>query len=257
MKKIFSFRKTFAMVCGLAVAVVSLDSCTSARSPKAMARTLEEAQYNQVYSFNDQLAPKAREFSACGALPERTHRALVQWLKESEARTYSYARPQYFVEISKNAPIESPSSPTCKKNKSRTMCWALCTDGRGNLTGVLAPAGKDARTLPTVGNYKLYVCASRNKAALNEAIMASLEPYDEFRVSYRTAKGLKTLSKPVVVTEPKAITTPTKKAEDNATPSADEETTEGSDSETAEDDSSDGATDDAMGETDDSDDFDI
>lgn len=240
------------MACGLAAALISLDSCTSARAPKAVARTLEEAQYNQVYSFNDQLAPKAREFSACGALPERTHRALVQWLKESEVRPYSYARPQYFIELSKNgATVASPN----KGRTPKTTCWALCTDGRGNLTGVLASSGKDARTLPTVGNYNLYVCATRNKAALNEAIMASLEPYDAFRVSYRTTKGLRTLSKPAVASQPKVITTPAKKAEAKLGNTTDEEETndtssdEDTDSEET-DDAADTDTNDAEGDAD-------
>lgn len=264
------------MVCGLTAALISLDSCSSARSPKAMARTLEEAQYNQVYSFNDQLAPKAREFSACGALPERTHRALVQWLKESEVRPYSYARPQYFVEISKAGAIVSPAcnagrvpytdvfktgvttSQDCFNHKTRTACWALCTDGRGNLTGVLAPSGKDARTLPTIGNYQLYVCTSKNKAALNEAIMASLAPYDAFRVSYRAAKGLRTLSKPAVVTQPKAITATDKKGENQSDNATDEETSVGNDNETTDDeDSTDDASDDDSSVSDDDSDFDI
>lgn len=174
------------MACGLAAALLSLNSCSSPSAPKTMAAALEDAEYNQVYSFNDQLLPSARQFSACGALPERAQRALIQWLEESELRDFSYARPQYYVELTR----------TTRRGRTVTSCWALCTDGRGNLTGVMAPKGKDPRVLPTVGNYKLYVCNTENKAALNEAIMSSLEPCDAFRVSYRTAKGLRTISKP-------------------------------------------------------------
>lgn len=195
MKKFSSFHHKFALVCGLAAAVLSMASCSSTLSPARMADRLEAAEYTQVYSFNDQLAPKAREFTACGALPERAHRALLQWLKESEVRNYSYARPQYYVELTR----------TNRKCRPVSTVWALCTDGRGNLVGVLAPSGKDPRTLPTVGNYKLYVCSSENKAALNEAIMTSLAPCDEFRSSYRTAKGLRTISKPLPAAQIKAL----------------------------------------------------
>ncbi len=195
MKKFSSFHHTFALVCGLAAAVLSMTSCSTTLSPARMADRLGTAEYTQVYSFNDQLLPKAREFSACGALPERAHRALRQWLKESEVRNYSYARPQYYVEL----------TSMNRKCRPVSTVWALCTDGRGNLVGVLAPSGKDPRTLPTVGNYKLYVCDSENKAALNEAIMTSLAPCDEFRASYRTAKGLRTISKPLPAAQIKAL----------------------------------------------------
>lgn len=195
MKKFSSFHHTFALVCGLAAAAFSMSSCSSTLSPAKMADRLATAEYTQVYSFNDQLAPKAREFSACGALPERAHRALLQWLKESEVRDYTYARPQYYVELTTMNRHCRPISTV----------WALCTDERGNLTGVLAPSGKDPRTLPTVGNYKLYVCTSENKAGLNEAIMTSLAPCDDFRVSYRTAKGLRTVSKPLPAAQVKLL----------------------------------------------------
>lgn len=195
MKKFSSFHHTFALVCGLAAAAFSMSSCSSTLSPAKMADRLGSAEYTQVYSFNDQLAPKAREFFACGPLPERAHRALLQWLKESEVRDYTYARPQYYVELTTMNRHCRPISTV----------WALCTDERGNLTGVLAPRSKDPRTLPTVGNYKLYVCNSENKAALNEAIMTSLAPYDEFRASNRTAKGLRTISKPLPAAQIKLI----------------------------------------------------
>lgn len=195
MKKFSSFHHTFALLCGLAGAVLSMSSCSSTLSPAKMANRLGTAEYTQVYSFNDQLASKAREFAPCGALPERAHRALLQWLKESEVRNCSYARPQYYVEL---------TSMTRKCRQVSTV-WALCTDGRGNLVGVLAPRGKDPRTLPTIGNYKLYVCNSANKAALNEAIMTSLAPCDSFRTGCRTAKGLRTISKPLPAAQIKAL----------------------------------------------------
>lgn len=195
MKKFSSFHHTFALVCGLAAAAFSMSSCSSTLSPARMADRLATAEYTQVYSFNDQLAPKAREFSACGALPERAHRALLQWLKESEVRDYTYARPQYYIELTTMNRHCRPISTV----------WALCTDERGNLTGVLAPRSKDPRTLPTVGNYKLYVCSSENKAALNEAIMTALAPCDEFRAGYRTAKGLRTISKPLPAAQIKLL----------------------------------------------------
>lgn len=195
MKKFSSFHHKFALVCGLAAAVLSMNSCSSTVSPAKMADRLGTAEYTQVYSFNDQLAPKAREFTACGALPERAHRALIQWLKESDVRNYSYARPQYYVEL----------TSMNRKCRPVSTVWALCTDGRGNLVGVLAAKGKDPRTLPTIGNYKLYVCNSENRAALNEAIMTSLAPCDDFRASYRTAKGLRTISKPLPAAQIKAL----------------------------------------------------
>ena len=195
MKKFSSFHHTFALVCGLAAAVLSMNSCSSTLSPARMADRLGTAEYTQVYGFNDQLAPKAREFTPCGALPERAHRALLQWLEESGVRNYSYARPQYYVEL----------TSMNRKCRPVSTVWALCTDGRGNLVGVLAPRGKDPRTLPTVGNYKLYVCNTENKAALNEAIMTSLAPCDDFRTSYRTAKGLRTISKPLPAAQIKAL----------------------------------------------------
>ncbi len=84
--------------------------------------------------------------------------------------------------------------------------WSICSDSNGNLVGVLVPRHNlDARSLPTVGNYDMYVCETSRAPELSEAIMVSMAPCDTYRSANRAYNGLKTISKPLTKSEQEAL----------------------------------------------------
>lgn len=195
MMNFVSFRNKLTLAFGLAAAALALNSCSTAPSPSNVANRLEKATSTQVYSFNDQMRPELRTFESCGPIPERAHRALVEWVRTGERKDYSYARPQYFVELMNDI-----------NGKPVKSIWSICSDSNGNLVGVLVPKNNlDARSLPTVGNYDMYVCETSRAPALSEAIMVSMAPCDAYRSTNRAYNGLKTISKPLTKSEQEAL----------------------------------------------------
>lgn len=195
MMNFVSFRNKLTLAFGLAAAAMALNSCSTAPSPSNVANRLEKATSTQVYSFNDQMRPELRTFESCGPIPERAHRALVEWVRTGERKDYSYARPQYFVELMNDI-----------NGKPVKSIWSICSDSNGNLVGVLVPKHNlDARSLPTVGNYDMYVCETSRAPELSEAIMISMAPCDAYRSANRAYNGLKTISKPLTKSEQEAL----------------------------------------------------
>ena len=114
-------------------------------------------------------------------MPERARRALTDWLRNSTVKEMSYVYPQYFI-------------TTLNARGGNEVAWALCSDGQGNLVGVLVPGNKrvPAWDLPTIGSYRVLVCESPEKRALGDAIMESLADagYDKVRIDTRKAAGI-------------------------------------------------------------------
>ncbi len=162
---------------GLSLGVLS--SCTQLPSPKLAARNLN-ASSCVVYSYNDQSATSNRICEEMGPMPERAQRALGLWLKKSVKKEFSYIYPQYFIAVS-------------GYNAKVAEVWALCTDGRGNLVGVLIPKkGVPAWDMPSFGNYELYVCQGSARDGLSSSILTTLYDagYDKMRLDARRASGL-------------------------------------------------------------------
>ncbi|MCH5284871.1 MAG: hypothetical protein J1E42_04645 [Akkermansiaceae bacterium] len=173
-------KSTFA--CGILAAVVTLASCSSGSlSPQKAAQRLANSPTTSVFSHNDMNSPRLRDCIEVGPLPERAERALVTWLHNSTVQEFSYVYPQYYL-------------GTTNSKGGGEVIWALCSDGRGNLVGVLAPASKHtpAWDLPTIGGYKLFVCNTSEREGLSNAIMDSLADagYDKVRIDTRKANGV-------------------------------------------------------------------
>jgi len=177
--KHLSLLKSFAVACGAMAAALIVSSCGSTPSPIAAYNQLQATQTATVFSYNDAVTPAARICSEAGPLPERTARAMKAWLRASTVKTFSYAYPQYYVSLT--------------DTRGRQAVWGICSDGMGNLVGILIPrSGVAAWDLPFVGNYRMYVCDTNARKGLGDAIMESLADagYDAYRIETRKAQGL-------------------------------------------------------------------
>ncbi len=178
--KHLSILKNMAMVCGTLAAAVAFSSCSSTISPNAAANKLAGSSGVAIFSHNDVNHPNNRDCREAGPIPERAARALQAWLRNSTVKKFSYAYPQYYVAM------QDPRT-------GRPSAWGICSDGQGNLVGVLIPRnGVMAWDLPPVGEYRMYVCESDSRKALGDAIMNSLADagYDTYRIDSRKAMGL-------------------------------------------------------------------
>lgn len=188
--KSLSLLKNMALACGAMASVVALSSCSSPKSPAAAASRLAAAPSVTVYSYNDAAQPENRKCVAAGPLSPRGQRALKSWLRESEIRSYAYTYPQYYITV-----------PTAS---GKEEVWAICSDQRGHMTGVLIPAtGTPAWHLPFLGGYKMYVCTTDRRADLGAAIMEDLKGYDTYRINARKAAGMKDPQYLLSVPDPK------------------------------------------------------
>lgn len=181
MKHLSSLTK-FSLVCGMLTTAAVVTSCQSPLpTPLRAAQRLEHSPVVSVFSHNDVNSPRLRDVDQAGPMPERAYRALVTWLHNSTVRDFSYVYPQYYITT------ENPQG-------GGETVWGLCSDGRGNLVGVLVPTSKrtPAWDLPTIGGYKVLVCETPEREALSKAIMDSLADagYDHVRIATRMAGGL-------------------------------------------------------------------
>ncbi len=175
----FSSIRVVGLALGISCSLAGLVSCSSSMSPKRAATQVKE-QGLSVFSYNDQASPANRDCLEMGALPDRARRALSEWMKNSELKPFSYIYPQYYVTVQ-------------KRNSPSFTAWAICTDAKGNVVGILVPQGsKPAWDMPNAGNYKLYVCSEDKRADLSRAILESLSAagMDDFRLASRQGAGL-------------------------------------------------------------------
>lgn len=178
MKHLFSIR-CLAVACG-AAAISLLSSCSGSRSPQALATQFQQACNVAVFSYNDAYSPRVRHCVEMGPLPAETARAIEMWIRQSTVKTFSYVYPQYYIAM------QQPGSTV-------TRVWGICSDGQGNLVGILVPQdGVKAWDLPYRGSYRLYVCEGKNRAAIGGAIMEALADagYDRVRLDARRSRGL-------------------------------------------------------------------
>lgn len=182
MKHLSSFAKT-TFACGALAMAAMVSSCgtTTSLAPVRAAERLSHSPVSSVFSHNDVNSPKLRDCYEVGPLPERTRRALITWLHNSEIKDFSYINPQYYI-------------TTVAPDGRGEVVWALCSDNQGNLVGVLVPQSRTSAAwdLPTIGNYKLFVCTTSEKEALSTAIMESLADagYDNVRINILKATGV-------------------------------------------------------------------
>lgn len=166
----------------LGCAAVFLNACQSSDlAPQRAVSRLSQSPVVTVFSHNDMNSPRLRDCYEAGPMPERARRALTDWLRNSTVKEMSYVYPQYFI-------------TTLNARGGNEVAWALCSDGQGNLVGVLVPGNKrvPAWDLPTIGSYRVLVCESPEKRALGDAIMESLADagYDKVRIDTRKAAGI-------------------------------------------------------------------
>lgn len=170
------------MACGILATAAVMTSCESTSlTPEKAVQRIERSQITTVYSHNDVNSPRLRDCYEAGPLPERAQRALITWLHNSSVREFSYVYPQYYLVTTNN-------------KGGGEVVWGLCSDGHGNLVGVLVPFSKrtPAWDLPTIGGYKVLVCDTPERQALSDAIMESLADagYDQVRIDSRKAIGI-------------------------------------------------------------------
>ena len=125
-------------------------------------------------------------------MPENVARALDMWLRSSTIKNFSYVHPQYYVAM------------TAPNGKQRV--WGICTDGQANLVGILVPRdGVAAWDLPYIGAYKMFVCDTKDRRSLSDAIMTYLAEagYDSYRIEARKASGL--TEEKYLVSKPKTL----------------------------------------------------
>ncbi len=198
----FSSFRAVGLALGISCSLATLVSCSSSLSPKRAAAQVKE-QGNSVFSYNDQATASDRECLEMGALPDRARRALSEWMKNSTLQPFSYIYPQYYVTIQ-------------KRNSPGFNSWAICTDAKGNVVGILVPRGNvQAWDLPNSGNYKLYVCSEDQRADLSRAILEALDAQgmDDFRLASRKGAGLTEAKHLISAPAPAAIiSAPAKKA---------------------------------------------
>ena len=191
--KHFHLFKRIALTCGLAAAASLVSSCSTPVSPvDKRANQLAESTNVTIYSYNDSSSPKHRLCTEAGPMPENVARALDMWLRSSTIKNFSYAYPQYYIAM------------TAPNGKQRV--WGICTDGQANLVGILVPRdGVAAWDLPYIGAYKMYVCDTKDRRNLSDAIMTYLAEagYDSYRIEARKASGL--TEEKYLVSKPKTL----------------------------------------------------
>ena len=214
--KHLSLLKNIALTCGAIAVSTAASSCSSVTLPHLKAKQLTDSVNPTVFSYNDACSPRSRTCTEAGPLPDNVERALDMWLRKSVIKQVSYAYPQYYITMT-------------NPRTGRPLTWAICSDGQGNMTGLLIPRdGVAAWDLPFVGNYKMYVCDTKDRKSISDAIMETLADagYDTYRIDTRKAGGLQgeqyLISKPLTETE-KARIEAIKKAEEAASAAADEE----------------------------------
>lgn len=191
--KHFHLFKRIALTCGLVAAASLVSSCSSPVSPAAKrAEQLGESANVTVFSYNDASSPKHRLCTEAGPLPQNVARALDTWLRNSTVKNFTYAYPQYYIAM------------TAPSGKQRV--WGICTDGKANLVGILIPRdGVAAWDLPYIGAYKMYVCDTKDRRNLSDAIMSYLAEagYDTYRINARKASGL--TEEKYLISKPKTL----------------------------------------------------
>ena len=191
--KHFHLFKRIALTCGLAAAATLVSSCSTPVSPvDRRANQLAESTNVTIYSYNDSSSPKHRLCTEAGPMPENVARALDMWLRSSTIKNFSYAYPQYYIAM------------TAPSGKQRV--WGICTDGQANLVGILVPQdGVAAWDLPYIGAYKMFVCDTKDRRNLSDAIMSYLAEagYDNYRIEARKASGL--TEEKYLVSKPKTL----------------------------------------------------
>lgn len=214
--KHLSLLKNIALTCGAIAVSTAASSCSSVTLPHLKAKQLTDSVNPTVFSYNDACSPRSRTCTEAGPLPDNVERALDMWLRKSVIKQVSYAYPQYYITMT-------------NPRTGRPLTWAICSDGQGNMTGLLIPRdGVAAWDLPFVGNYKMYVCDTKDRKSISDAIMETLADagYDTYRIDTRKAGGLQgeqyLISKPLTETE-KARIEAIKKAEEAASAAAAEE----------------------------------
>lgn len=214
--KHLSLLKNIALTCGAIAVSTAASSCSSVTLPHLKAKQLTDSVNPTVFSYNDACSPRSRTCTEAGPLPDNVERALDMWLRKSVIKQVSYAYPQYYITMT-------------NPRTGRPLTWAICSDGQGNMTGLLIPRdGVAAWDLPFVGNYKMYVCDTKDRKSISDAVMETLADagYDTYRIDTRKAGGLQgeqyLISKPLTETE-KARIEAIKKAEEAASAAAAEE----------------------------------
>lgn len=205
--KHLSSLKQMAAACGIALAAALVTSCTTSAPVTRAQQLAAVAPSVTVYSHNDANSPSARSCSEVGPLPDATARAINIWLRDSTVKSFSYARAQYYITL--------PSA-----NGRTQRVWGICSDGHGNLVGILIPRdGVAAWDLPTIGNYRMYVNETLQRKALSDAIMEALADagYDAPRIDALKAGGLDDerylISKPLTDMEKQRLEEKAKKEE--------------------------------------------
>ncbi len=193
--KHLSLLKNIALTCGAIAVGTAASSCSNVTLPHLKAKQLTESVNPTVFSYNDACSPRVRTCTEAGPLPDNVERALDMWLRKSVIKQVSYAYPQYYIAM-------------VNPRTGKQLTWAICSDGQGNMTGLLIPRdGVAAWDLPFVGNYKMYVCDTKDRKAISDAVMESLADagYDTYRIDTRKAGGLASeqylISKPLTDTE--------------------------------------------------------
>lgn len=177
--KHFPLLQNIALACCAVAATISFSSCSSPVSPNTAAKHLRTSTAVSVYSHDDQADPSARKVIEMGPIPERAARALDKWLRNATVKTFSYAYPQYYI--------------TLAKANGEQAVWGICSDGQGNMTGVLIPRdGRPAWMAPHTSELIMYVYDGTDRAELSAAIMETLADagYDKFRIDTRKQLGL-------------------------------------------------------------------
>lgn len=179
--KHFNLLKRIALVCGMAATAALVSSCTISTTQPAQMRAeqLREGTNVTMFSYNDASSPTNRLCTEAGPMPDNVRRAIDIWLRNSTIKNFTYAYPQYYIAM---------TSP-----EGQQRVWGVCTDGKANLVGILIPRdGVAAWDLPYIGAYKMYVCDTKQRRDLSDAIMTYLHEvgYDTYRVDSRKATGL-------------------------------------------------------------------
>ena len=214
--KHLSLLKNIALTCGAIAVSTAASSCSSVTLPHLKAKQLTDSVNPTVFSYNDACSPRSRTCTEAGPLPDNVERALDMWLRKSVIKQVSYAYPQYYIAM-------------VDPRTGKQTTWAICSDGQGNMTGLLIPRdGVAAWDLPFVGNYKMYVCDTKDRKSISDAVMETLADagYDTYRIDTRKAGGLQgeqyLISKPLTEWE-KARIEALKKAEEAASATAEDE----------------------------------
>lgn len=225
--KHLSLLKNIALTCGAIALASAASSCSNVTMPQLKAKQLVDSLNPTVFSHNDSCSPRSRTCQEAGPLPDNVERALNMWLRKSVIKTVSYAYPQYYVAM-------------VHPRTGKQLTWGICSDGQGNMTGVLIPRdGVAAWDLPYVGNYKMYVCDTKDRTAISDSVMEYLADagYDAYRINTRKASGLQSeqylISKPLTGAEKARIEAikraeeaeSNKPAEENSDTTEDETTT--------------------------------